>query len=492
MKQKHKKWISLLGLIAILLWTASNVPLAQAAKAKPAKAIAGSMAEKVTKPNAFLDTNKMSDMSDYDPATWVSPTGDTIKIAVFAPYSGPAALNGQFCWLETSWVAYDINKRGGIWVDGKKKLIELIKADTMSKPDQCKKVAERMALQEKVHIFWGTVGSNMTKILNEVGNKYKIIVANPLGLADDLQDAENFSRYAFMTATGTSQIGRGLAYYYGQIRKKEKKFYILCQDYNFGREIADGFKQGLKQYYPEAEIVGEDYHKLFMTDFAPYLTKIKASGAEVIYSGDWPPDISNLVKQTRQFGITVPIANVYMDDANILNDIGVEGTKGLVHFDQYSFPPPVFNSPGWAKFHKAWNDQWKKKWKTPPYNGPNGEHGSQIMAFVMQTYWLMSVIERAKSVDPEKIIKVWESDTYQYPNGKIVMMRPCDHRSIQDFSVEEYVEPAKQKVSYNIPPYYWFKGSSAPGPAYLIPASKIFPRMDPKHDRCKGKSDWGE
>ena len=27
---------------------------------------------------------------------------------------------------------------------------------------------------------------------------------------------------------------------------------------------------------------------------------------------------------------------------------------------------------------------------------------------MMQTYWLLSVVERAKSVDPEKVISVWE------------------------------------------------------------------------------------
>ena len=48
-------------------------------------------------------------------------------------------------------------------------------------------------------------------------------------------------------------------------------------------------------------------------------------------------------------------------------------------------------------------------------------------------YWLFSVIERAKSTDPEKIIKVWEGDIYQYPNGKIVKMRACDHKTIQPY-----------------------------------------------------------
>ena len=128
-------------------------------------------------------------------------------------------------------------------VDGKKKLVEVIKADHMSKPDQTKKICERMVLQEKVHVLWGTDGSNLMKIINETATKYKVIAQNTAALSDELQDATNFSRYSFMTSISTDQIGRGIAYYYGQIRKKEKKFYILCQDYMFGHSMAAGFKK---------------------------------------------------------------------------------------------------------------------------------------------------------------------------------------------------------------------------------------------------------
>ena len=86
---------------------------------------------------------------------------------------------------------------------------------------------------------------------------------------------------------------------------------------------------GLKEFYPEAQIVGEDYHKLFLTDFAPYLTKIKASGAEVVWTGDWHPDAGNLLKQSRQMGMFIPFANLFMDEPTSLVEVGVEGTKGL-------------------------------------------------------------------------------------------------------------------------------------------------------------------
>jgi len=468
-----------------LVFTLINLPItAQAAK--------GDMADKFSKTNAAFDADKMGDMSDFDPANPVIPTGDTIKIAVVASFSGPGAINGQLYWLVTNWVAHDINKRGGILVDGKKKLIELMKADHMGKPDQCRKICERMILQEKVKVLWGTDGSHLMKVINEVANKYKVIAQNATCLNDDLMDATNFGKYAFHVSWSTEQVGHAIAYYYGQVRKKEKKFYILCQDYSFGHELAESFKRGLKDYYPEAQLVGEDYHKLFLTDFAPFLTKIKASGAEVIFTGDWSPDAGNLLKQSRQMGIMLPYANIYMDEPNSLHEVGVEGTKGLINLSYYNMENPQFKSPAHLKIYKIWNNLWKTKWKAP-YNTLLYEHYmGNFSGWIMQTYWLMSVIERAKSTDADKIVAVWENDTFKMDNGKIVKMRACDHKVVQDLTVSEFVPPDQQKVSFNIPPYYFYKGISSYGPMSVIPAAKVLPWMDQKLDRCKGKNGWGE
>ena len=487
--RKQKKIITFILVWALLAFGASTVLAAKAGTSKaPALASEYAWAGKI---NDAFDINKMSDMSDFDPATWVSPKGDTIRIAYINAFSGPAAINGPIHIGPIMFAAHDINKRGGIWVDGKRKLIEIIPADHQSKPDVCKKVAERMVLQEKAHVLMGTSGSNLMKIISEVGNKYKVIVVNEGAPGDEMQSAENFGRYSFMPSASTEQIGRAMAYFYGQIRKKEKKFYILCQDYSFGRNGADGFKKGLKEYYPEAELVGEDYHKLFLTDFAPYITKIKASGAEVVWTLDWTPDSGNLLKQSREMGLNIPFANLYMTSPDELNAVGIEGTKGLVHVD-YNTSCPPFKHPGYDKFFKAWNDQWKK-WKTKPYDQALFEFNSQaIGSFTQAPYWLFSVIARAKSTDPEKIIKVWEGDTYQYANGHVLKMRACDHKAIQNLVIEEYATPEDQKVSMTIPPYYWSKERSAPGKCYTIPAPKVLPLMDQNLDRCKGKNDWGE
>ncbi len=447
------------------------------------------------KPNIIFDSDKMADMSGFDPSKWENPKGDTIKIGVVWPHSGPGALNGDLAWACMTFPAYDINRRGGILVDGKRKKIALYKVDTMSKPDRCRTAVEKAILKDKVVALIGTSGSNMMKIQNSMAGKHKVISINVGALAPVLLDAENFTRYAFQPEATTGMIGRGMAYYLGKIRKKEKKFYIICQDYSFGHGMAEGFKEGLKEYYPEAELVGEDYHRLFETDFAPYLTKVKASGAEAIWTGDWLPDGGNLLKQARAMGLNIPICNLFVDEPNSLTSMGIEGTKNLINIKHSDLGGgPAFVTANYTKYYKAWNNNWKK-WTaaSAPYNTPLFRHpGGTLGQWSQGLYWFLSVVERAGSTDPEKIIPIWEGDTFQSVTGRMYKMRACDHRAIQGFRIAEFVPPEEQQVSFNIPPYYWYDKCCNAGPTYNVPASAVLPGIDPKSERCKGKDPRGE
>jgi branched-chain amino acid transport system substrate-binding protein len=184
------------------------------------------------------------------------------------------------------------------------------------------------------------------------------------------------------------------------------------------------------------------------------LTKNKPPAPKSSITATGMPDRGNLLKLARTMGIVLPFANLFIDDPNTLNEIGVEGTKGLVHMDHFDMPG-TFKNPGFTKFYRTWSNLQKTKWK-PPYNSILYTHvtgGHQMI--IQNVYWIMSVIERAKSLDPEKIIKVWEGDTYRFSNSKIAKMLACDHKAIQDFMIAEYVPPEQQKISFLIPPYYW-------------------------------------
>ncbi|SHL40804.1 amino acid/amide ABC transporter substrate-binding protein, HAAT family [Desulfatibacillum alkenivorans DSM 16219] len=418
--------------------------------------------------SAWASDALMDRMADFDPSNPVVPKGDTIKIGHLNPFSGPAAMNGELYHIALHWVAHDLNKQGGVMVDGKLKKIEIIKGDTMSKPINAKKAAERLILGDKVDLLWGSTGSHISLVCQQTAAKYKKIYVSALSISDSLMDAENFNRYTFHTPWTTSQAAKSLAYFYA--KRPEKKFYILCQDYSFGHALAEKFKGYLKEFRPDAEIVGEDYHPLFTKDFAPYLEKIKASGAEVIFSGDWMPDSVNLLKQSRDSGLNLPFANMYMDDPITLGVVGVEGSAGLVNANQYMINDM---DPRTRELNKVWNHLHDSKWEEP-YNSslyvwPLGVVASAINT----TYWMMDVVERAGSTDPEKIIATWEGDKYNSFAG-VLEMRACDHVTVRDTYVSEFSHPAK-----------WFDNFSYIDKIVTVPSYVVEPPLPEGLDRCK-------
>ncbi len=379
------------------------------------------------------------DMSNFQPTSPASDTdldGDTLKVGLLSPFSGSAATAGEWFYLSLAWVAHDINEQGGIFVDGKMKKIKIILGDTQVKPAIAKKAMERLLLEDEVDVVVGTPGTHITAVAQTLAGKYKKIFMNYCSFSDLLLDEKNWNPYVFQVAPNTTQWTLAMANFYAN--RPEKKFYLLCQDYAYGHAFGEGFKEALKIHKPEAEIVGEDYHALFLKDFAPYLTKVMASGAEVIISQDWSADNENLVRQSRQMGLEAPIASIYVDDPNPLKAVGGPAGAGMVVMQTHL---PSIETAMNKKFNKKWLASWKN-WEEPykgfEYKWPQGFVGSSTVSL----YWLFDVIQRAKTTEADKIIEVWEGDNYESITGPM-HMRPQDHLMLTDIYFSELVFPNK-------------------------------------------------
>lgn len=394
-------------------------------------------------PQAMAFEPLAGDLSSYDPNNQTFPTsGDTIKIAIADVFTGPNAFVGQAYWATLGFVAHDINSQGGILVDGKKKKIQIIKADTQGKPAPGKRAAEKAILQDKVDMFEGVAGSHISLVHQQTAKKFKKIYMNFAAYSDKLMDATNFNRYSFRTCGTASTQGRALAYFYSA--RSERKFYILAQDYLWGHSSAGAFKQALQEYRPEAKIVGEEYFPLFTKDFAPYMEKIKASGAESIITFAWGADNENTIKQSRQLGLKsplipsyyIPIASPFLDDTRPLEVIGGPAGVGLVLCTDFYLDRRI---PVIKKLADTWNGLWKN-WKEPYSTELYRWPGSGWFRNIYANYWYFDVIQRAGSVDPEKIIPIWEGDTFK-KMGLEAFMRPDDHQAIMDRPVAEMEFP---------------------------------------------------
>jgi branched-chain amino acid transport system substrate-binding protein len=92
-----------------------------------------------------------------------------------------------------------------------------------------------------------------------------------------------------------------------------KKIYLINQDYAFGHGVRDlAANAMLKEKRPDIEVVGNELHPLAkITDFAPYIAKIKASGADSVITGNWGNDMSLLIKAAADAGLQVNFFTFY-------------------------------------------------------------------------------------------------------------------------------------------------------------------------------------
>ena len=74
--------------------------------------------------------------------------------------------------------------------------------------------------------------------------------------------------------------------------KEVKKVYLINQDYLFGQSVQREVKNYLAKLRPDVQVVGDELIPLGkVKDFSPYITKINASGAQALLTGNWGPDM---------------------------------------------------------------------------------------------------------------------------------------------------------------------------------------------------------
>ena len=91
-----------------------------------------------------------------------------------------------------------------------------------------------------------------------------------------------------------------------------KKVYLLNQDYSFGHDVSREAQRALKERRPDIAIAGDEFHPIGrVKDFAPYIAKIRASGADAVVTGNWGNDLTLLVKAAREQGLNTKFYTFY-------------------------------------------------------------------------------------------------------------------------------------------------------------------------------------
>jgi branched-chain amino acid transport system substrate-binding protein len=238
---------------------------------------------------------------------------EPIYVGLNETRSGPFKMTGDRAVLGMEVAVKEVNQAGGLLGRPVKLLIE----DNQMKPEIAVQKLKKMILEDKCEVMFSVTSSSITLALSQAIPRYKKIFLVPATFAMDLT-GKYFHPYVFRTDTNAAMHTKSMALYIGKQRKEFKKVYMLNQDYSFGHDIANFYERFIKEIAPDTQIVGNDFHPMFNKDFGPYISKIKASGADYLLTGNWGPDIIQLFIQSRGLGLKIPFAGILIADPSSL------------------------------------------------------------------------------------------------------------------------------------------------------------------------------
>lgn len=238
--------------------------------------------------------------------------GSSYKIAYIDPLSGPFANVGQLMLGHLQFAVLDINAKGGVL---KGMPIELLQFDSKLSAQESQTALQSAIDQGARAIVTGGSGSTVVAALiaaaarhNERNPDRAVLVLNHSSIDPDLT-GKSCSFWHFQFEANTAMKMKALANFVKR-QSDVKSVYLFNQDYAHGKQWARYGQELVGLARPDVKFVGSDLHPIGrVKDFAPYVAKMKAAGADTLITGNWGQDMTLLLKAAGDAGYNVRYLN---------------------------------------------------------------------------------------------------------------------------------------------------------------------------------------
>ncbi|GGF69755.1 amino acid ABC transporter substrate-binding protein [Azorhizobium oxalatiphilum] len=229
---------------------------------------------------------------------------DEVVVGVVQPLSGPNAQFGIGSLRGTELAADMINAAGGIKSLGGAK-IKLVVADVPT-PNTAAATTQRLISQNGVSAVVGAFVSSTTLAASEVTERAGIPLVT-FAFADQITGRGY--KYAFQVSPKGTVFGAAQFDYAMAIAKaageKIDKVAILYEDTAYGTAQAQGLRDAAKK--AGVQVVMDEAYPLGITDVAPLVNKLKASGAQMAFPVSYLNDGLLIIRSLRQQQIDMPV-----------------------------------------------------------------------------------------------------------------------------------------------------------------------------------------
>ncbi len=353
-----------------------------------------------------------------------------MKVAWIDALTGMTAATGQNQLKSFQFLAEQFNKSNPAGVK-----FEIVSFDNKLSPQETVNALQSAVDQGIRYVFQGTGTGPATAIIdflnkhNERNPGKEVVFLNYAAVDPDLTNSK-CSYWHFRLDADTSMKMEALTTFMKD-QKDVKKVYLINQNYAHGHQVSKFGKELIKRKRPDIEIVGDDLHPLAQVrDFAPYIAKIKASGADTVLTGNWSSDLTLLIKAANDAGLNAKFYTYYAIVSGTPTVMGA-AAEGRV------FQVGVLDTVR-PEARKVM-DEYKKRFNDDFYT-----------AQVWHAYTLLSnAMAKAKSTDPVKVAAALEGLKVQSLNGEIEM-RKSDHQLQQNVFITQWQKVGKAPNDYSV------------------------------------------
>jgi branched-chain amino acid transport system substrate-binding protein len=305
-----------------------------------------------------------------------------VKLGMAGPITGPNAATGAQFKNGVDQATADINAAGGIL--GQKITFEY--GDDVSDPKQGVSIANKFA-GDGVKFVIGHYNSGVTMPSSEVYQENGILEITPGSTNPQITERKMWN--IFRVCGRDDQQGQ-VAGAYILKHFKDKKIAIVHDKTTYGKGLADETKKainkaGMKEVLYEGINTGDK-------DYSALVSKIKQSGADLVYFGGLYTEAGLIVRQMRDQGVKAPMMGGDGITSEEFASVGGPGVEGTL----MTYGPDPRNKP-------------EAKNAVAEFRAKNFEPEAYTLYSYAGVQIIKQAAEAAQSLDPKKVAEKMHS-----------------------------------------------------------------------------------
>lgn len=369
---------------------------------------------------------------------------EPIRIALIEGLSGPFANAGEAVARNITWAVERVNARGGVKLPGGNRPLELVRMDSKGNTEEALSVLKSATDQQIPVVLQGNSSATASALIDALNKhndrepKRRALFLNYSAVEPSLTNEKcspwhfRFDAHADMRLAALTDVL--------QQDTAIKRVYLIGQDYSFGQHVVRQGRAMIAAKRPDIQFVGEELHPVGrVKDFLPYATKIKASGAQAVVTGNWGNDLTLLVKAARDVGFEGKFYTFYGNALGVPGALGDAGVGRVVAVAEW-------HPNAGGKATEALVNSFHQRFPRP-------EDDYLHVRMQVMVEMLAQAMERARSTEATAVAKALSGARF---DGKTLgglgagLMRAGDHQFLQPLYVSTMQKVGTDGVRFDV------------------------------------------